>query len=495
MKLRSFLLLLASCALFPASVSAADAPLHIGNRRELFVDHFLIDQLSGTELQMHAPRDEGIALKFDAPWEGGFSGYVSIVRVGDKLRAYYRGKPVANKDGSSDEVTCCAESADGRHWSRPNVGAYEVQGTRENNVVLMKAHTSTHNFSPFLDERPGVPADERFKALGGTMESGGLAAWKSADGLRWQKMTDAPVIAKEQVPFKYMFDSQNVPFWSAAEGKYVCYYRVFEGGIRRIVRSESTDFLTWSPPVLMEYRHPSVTPPIEHLYTNQTHPYFRAPHLYVAIAARFMPGRRVLTDEQAAAIQVNPNYFKDTSDAIFMTTRPVEGSAHAGFYDRTFLEGFIRGGIGAQNWVSRTNYPALNVVPTGPSEMSIYVNQDYAQPTAHLRRYSLRTDGFASLHAGYAGGHMITKPLVFSGRTLSLNFSTSAAGGVKVGFEDADGKSIPGFSIDDCVMQIGNEIDRTVTWKSGTDVSALAGRPVRLRFSMKDADVFSFQFQ
>lgn len=478
-----------------SSVCAADAPLNIGSRRELFVDHFLIDKLNGTHLQMHPPRDEGIALKFDAPWEGGFSGYVSIVRIGDKLRAYYRGKPIANKDGSADEVTCCAESADGIHWTRPEVGAFEVQGTRKNNVVLMNAKTATHNFSPFRDERPGVPEDERFKALGGTMESGGLAAWKSADGLRWQPMAAEPVIAKAQVPFKYMFDSQNVPFWSVAEGKYVCYYRVFEGGIRRIVRSESADFLKWSPPVLMEYRNPSVTAPIEHLYTNQTHPYFRAPHLYVAIAARFMPGRRVLTDEQAAAIKVNPGYFKDTSDAVFMTTRPVDGAAHAGFYDRTFLEGFIRGGIGAQNWVSRTNYPALNVVQTGAAEMSVYVNQDYAQPTAHLRRYSLRLDGFASLRTGYTGGHLITKPLVFTGRELSLNFSTSAAGGVKVGIEDADGQPIPGLSIDDCQMQIGNELDRKVTWKSGTDVSAVAGKPVRLRFSMKDADVFSFQFQ
>jgi hypothetical protein len=106
----------------------------------------------------------------------------------------------------------------------------------------------------------------------------------------------------------------------------------------------------------------------------------------------------------------------------------------------------------------------------------------------------MRLDGFASLHCGYAGGHAITKPLVFSGRSLSLNFSTSAAGGVKVGIEGADGKPIPGFTVEDCQMQIGNEIDRAVTWKSGTDVSALAGKPVRLRISIKDADVFSFQF-
>ena len=65
---------------------------------------------------------------------------------------------------------------------------------------------------------------------------------------------------------------------------------------------------------------------------------------------------------------------------------------------------------------------------------------------------------------------------------------------MKVGFEDPDGKAIPGFSVEDCVMQIGNEIDRKVIWKSGSDVSSLAGKPVRLRFSMKDADVFSFQF-
>ena len=476
-----------------AFASAAD-PIHIGSRRELFVDQFLIDKLNGTQLQLHTPRDEGIALKFDAPWEGGFSGYVSIVRIGDKLRAYYRGKPVANKDGSDDEVTCCAESDDGIHWTRPDVGAYEVQGTRKNNVVLMKVNSVTHNFSPFLDGRPGVVAEERFKAFGGTMQGGGLMAYKSADGLHWQKMAEAPVIKDAMVPYKYMFDSQNVPFWSAAEKKYLCYYRVFENGIRRIVRSESDDFLKWSAPVLLEYRNPDVEAPIEHLYTNQTSPYFRAPHLYVSIAARFMPGRRVLTDEQAAAIKVNPGYFKDTSDAIFMTTRPVEGAAHVGFYNRTFLEGFIRGGIGAQNWVSRTNYPALNVVQTGPAEMSVYVNQDYAQPTAHLRRYSMRLDGFASLHCSYAGGHMITKPLVFKGRELSLNFSTSAAGGVKVGIEEVDGNAIPGFSVEDCQMQIGNEIDRKVTWKSGTDVSAVSGKPVRLRFSMKDADVFSFQF-
>ncbi len=490
----AILLAAAPLATFASEASVA-APVEIGGRRELFVDHFLLDQLNGTRLQLHAPRDEGVAFAFDQPWEGLFSGYVTILTLEDgRLRAYYRGKAVANRDGSDEEITCVAESADGRAWTKPELEIHEIMGQRRNNVVLRQTETAAHNFSPFRDERPGVPEDEKFKAFGGTVQGGGLLAWKSPDGLRWTKMAEKPVITKEMVPYKYMFDSQNVAFWSAAEGKYVAYYRVFEDGIRRIVRSESEDFLTWSPPVLLGYRNPGTKAPIEHLYTNQTHPYFRAPHLYVAIAARFMPGRQVLSEAQAQAIGVNPGYFKDTSDAIFMTTRPGEGGDHLAHYDRTFLEGYIRGGIGAQNWVSRTNYPALNVVPTGAEEMSVYVNQDYAQPSAHLRRYAMRTDGFSSLHCGYAGGHAISKPLVFSGRELSLNFSTSAAGGVKVGIEDADGGPIEGYSVADCVMQIGNELDRRVAWKSGADLSSLAGKPVRLRFSMKDADIYSFQF-
>jgi len=286
-----------------------------------------------------------------------------------------------------------------------------------------------------------------------------------------------------------MFDSQNLAFWSTSEKKYIAYFRVFQGGIRRICRATSDDFLHWSGVQLMEYRDAVGGPaPIEHLYTNQTHPYFRAPQIYVAIAARFMKGRQVLSEAEARATHVDPKYFKDTSDAIFMTTR---GGGH---YDRVFLSSFIRPGIGAQNWVSRTNYPALNVVQTSPTEMSVYVNQDYAQPTAHLRRYSLRLDGFSSLRADYAGGEAVSKPLTFQGNRLLLNFSTSAAGGIRVELQDATGRPIPGFTLADSIEAIGNEIERAVRWKSGHDVGTLAGKAIKMRLVMKDADVFALRF-
>jgi len=474
-------------ARFVSPVVAEEDVIEIGSRRELLVDHHLIDSMEGVRLVLNSPRDEGVALEFDKPWEGLFCGYCTVIKDGDLYRLYYRGSPKAGADGNRNEVYCCAESSDGINWTKPELDLFPLEGHAKTNIVLAEAAPVTHNFCPMLDTRPGVPAEQRYKAIGGTMTSG-LIALTSADGLRWKKLREEPVIPTDMVPFKYMFDSQNLAFWSAHEQKYVCYFRVFEGGIRRICRSVSDDFLNWSSPVLMEYRTPDGEAPIEHLYTNQTHPYFRAPHLYVSIAARFMPGRQVLTEAEAKEINVSPAYFKDTSDAILMTTRGGR------FYDRTFLSGFIRPGLGARNWVSRTNYPALNVVQTGPTEMSLYLNQDYAQPTSHLRRYSLRLDGFASAQAPYHGGELITKPLTFTGRELSINFGTSAAGSIQVEIQDPTGNPVPGFSLADSREQIGNEIDRVVTWKQGSDVSSLAGKPVRLRFVIKDADLYAFKF-
>jgi hypothetical protein len=126
--------------------------------------------------------------------------------------------------------------------------------------------------------------------------------------------------------------------------------------------------------------------------------------------------------------------------------------------------------------------------------MSVYTNQDFAQPTAHLHRYSLRLDGFASVRADFNGGELLTRPLKFSGNRLDLNFSTSAVGSIRVEIADETGQAIPGFAAADCVEVIGNEIDRTVRWKSGGDVSSLAGSTVRLRFVMKDADLYAMRF-
>ncbi|MHC1768057.1 MAG: hypothetical protein AB9869_27935 [Verrucomicrobiia bacterium] len=463
-------------ALFAANALAAP-PIELGSRLELFVDDFLIERLEGTALKLHQPALAGVAVHFDRPWEGAFCGYVTVLKDEGLYRLYYRGLPKSGRDGSEDEVTCYAESRDGIHWSKPNLGLFEIRGTRNNNVVLAGQAPFSHNFAPFIDLAPGVPKTERFKALAGTVEKG-LFGFVSADGLAWRKIKETPLLTRGA------FDSQNVAFWSESEKCYALYLRTWTGGefagFRTVSRATSPDFLNWSDPVEMSYGGT----PHEHLYTSQTHPYFRAPHLYVALPMRFLPGRKVLTAEQARALGVDPGYGSDCAEAVFMTSR---GGTR---YTRTFMEGFIRPGLDPGNWASRAGLTALGVVPTGPSEMSLYKQAHYAQPSCHLLRYTLRTDGFASVNAPYQGGEFVTKPFTFTGRELVLNFSTSAAGSVRIALLDASAQTLAEAS-----ELIGDDIERIVTWKNRQDIRAFEGTPVRLRFIMKDADVYSLRFQ
>lgn len=111
-------------------------------------------------------------------------------------------------------------------------------------------------------------------------------------------------------------------------------------------------------------------------------------------------------------------------------------------------------------------------------------------------RLVLRRDGFVSVRADWRGGEFTTPPLRFAGRRLLLNINTSATGVARVAVLDAEGKPIPGFALEDCdIIHTANEINRVVTWQGGSDLGALAGRPVRLRFVMRNTDLFAFQFQ
>ncbi len=459
-------------------------PVSLGTRREVFVDRFLIDHMTGLDLRLQNPTPAGTALTLDRPWEGIVSGYFTVLQDGDRFRMYYRGRPSTSRlDASAEaaEVTCLAESRDGIQWTRPDLGLFKVAGTRRNNVVLVEPKTATHNFCPFLDTRPGVPGSERYKAVGGTGD--GLFGFTSSDGIHWKQVSPKPMITAGQ------FDSQNVVFWSESEHCYVCYFRTWKDTVRWISRSESADFLHWSLPAEMTFGDA----PNEHLYINQTLPYFRAPHLYLGLAARFNPGRRALTETQVRALDLTHprNYAElrnDDSDAVLLSSR---GGTR---YERTFLESFIRPGQDPRNWVARANYPALGLIQTSTNELSCFVLRHYGQPSIHLERMTLRLDGFASVHAGYAAGELITRPLRFLGTRLEVNLATSAAGFARFELQDAVGRPLPDFTMEESAELIGDSIGRTVHWKTGSSLSALAGRTVRLRIQMKDADLYAIQF-
>ena len=434
--------------------------IDIGSRRELFVDRLLVESLDGVAFTLHTPQLTPPAIH---PICGH---YMTVILDGDRYRAYYRQCDPSftgeQHDGHEGEITCYAESRDGVEWAMPDLGLCLVNGARHNNAILRRP-PYCHNFAPFLDANPAADPAARYKALAGThphggLPGGGLHAFRSADGVHWEPMGDGAVITHAD----FAFDSQNVSFWSPAEGCYVCYFRSWQtthGGLRTVSRTTSADFADWTKPVPLNPNLPG-----EHLYTSQTHPYFRAPHIYVALPTRFLPDRG------------------ESTDILFMATRA--GSTR---FERLFTEAFIRPGLDPQRWGNRSNYAACGVMPTGPGEMSIYHG-----PAG--RRYTLRTDGFISLHAGNAGGTVTTKPFTFVGAELSLNVATSAAGSVRVELRDEDDRPLPGRSLAEADEIVGDAIDQRVAWKDDGNVSAWAGRTVRLHVVMREADLYSLSF-
>jgi hypothetical protein len=490
-----------------------DEPLVIGTRLELLVDHHLIQSLKNCRLDLQSPCDEGVVLTLEKPWEGRFSGYFTVIKDETLYRLYYRGFPkitAGYSDGDPNEVTCYAESTDGVHWTKPNLGLFEWDGSKDNNIILDNSFApACTNFCPFLDTKPGVPAEERFKALGGVFNQRippdpsyarreGLKAYVSGDGIRWRQWRSTAVIRPEHHLHEVVDAAQTSAFWSETEGCYVAYLRMWRtdptdappeaeawpGNRRWVCRTTSSDFLNWTKMEPMS----DDGAPIENIYLSQTAPYFRARHIYLALAGRYVAGRRLLNDEEVAVADVDNTQLDATSDVVLMTTRGALS------YKRCFMEGFVRPRIGLENWTARSNFPALNMVPTGAYEMSLYIQQHYAQPSTCLRRLVLRLDGLVALGAPHSGGEMITKPIIFSGDRMVINYSTSAAGRIRIEFRDEQDRVVSGFGLVDCCEIVGNHIERIVVWSGGADLSSLASKPVVVRFVLEDAQLFSFRF-
>lgn len=455
-------------ATIPVITMSAE-PISIGSRLEPLLDAFLIERMDGAALKLHSPVPREVAIVHDAPWEGNVSTYHTIFRDGDRYRMYYRGqhygkRPGAEKSEHQKEVVCYAESNDGIHWTKPELDIVEFAGSRENNIIW--DGPGRHNFAPFKDANPDCKPEERYKAIG---SDNGLIPFASADGIHWKRMQE------KRLPIAGVHDSLNLAFWDSHRRMYVAYVRDFRNDIRDIRRSTSPDFLNWTGDVWLDYGDA----PVEHLYTNAIQPYDRAPHILVGF-----PMRHIILN--------NPP--REVADAVFMSSRD-------GLKFRRWTEAFIRPGLQRERWVNRNNMPARGIVETksdlhGSPELSIYATENYYGTGAcRLRRHTLRLDGFVSVNAPLKGGMLLTKPIRFDGSELVLNLSTSAAGSARVEIQDEAGKPIPDFALAECSTIIGDEIERVVHWSKGKSVKALAGRTIRLRIELKDADLYSLRFR
>lgn len=454
---------------------------HIGARWELFVDDHLISRMRNVRLDLkHPERRE--AITFDAPWEDNTAFPCSLVTDKGVVRLYYRAAIENLRSEDRTTVTAVAESTDGGlSFVRPKLRLHEFRGARDNNILSR----GMPGVPPaFIDTNPKCKKTERYKGLNATW--GHLYALCSADGIYWRTMQDAPLA------YPGAFDTINTAFWDSVAGCYRSYTRAWvsldRGDTRQRVRiiqsATSPDFIHWSPPV------PNVYADGEddvQLYTNATLPCPGAEHIYVAFPCRFMEQRRRGTVK--GHDDAFPWMGHGCNDALFMASRD-------GVHWTRYLDAWVRPGPDERNWGQRSNYPAWGIVATSETEWTMYVSEHYMQPDApgRFRRLSIRPRGFVSVHADYRGGEFTTEPLVFRGRCLRLNYSTSAAGSLRVEIQDAHGKPLKGYGAADMPPLFGDELDGGIAWKRGSDVSRLAGKAVRLRFAMKDADLFAFRF-
>ena len=124
----------------------------------------------------------------------------------------------------------------------------------------------------------------------------------------------------------------------------------------------------------------------------------------------------------------------------------------------------------------------------------MYMTHNYRTPHAHIRRVTLRQDGFISVHAPDLGGEFTTRPLKFKGSRLRINYSTSVTGSIRVEVLNHFSRPVLGFNLKDSDEIYGDELDRVVSWGENEDLSGQEGEMVRLRFVLRDANLYSFQF-
>ena len=469
----------------------AAKPIRVGDRKQLFIDGKFIESSKQVELKMNSPRKLGPVLTATKPWETEYLGFLAAAVDHDGVcKMWYR---TEGKTGGS--ALCYATSKNGLRWTKPKLGRYKFGDNKDNNIVLKGIAAGT----VFLD--PKAPPHQRFKfphqMYWPDPEKGGMYVHWSADGIHWKggKTRVLPLVP----------DTANQCHYDPRLGKYVAYIRCWDP-MRKIMRIEMDDVLaSWPIKPLKEPNHiwgkdkiatPSREAPVVFGYDEQD---------------------PVPSDHyHAAAVQypwADDAYFMFPSAYLHFPPPPVGKFPNCGpldiqmaasrdgiKWDRISRAPYVELGLDGEI-DSKSLYMVLGIVRRGDEILQFYGGMDHLHGDTENRRagaicaLSQRLDGFVSADAAYTGGEIMTPPLVFEGGRLELNVNTSALGEVRVALLDAQGEAIDGYSDADCDPIHGNYIRRVVTWQGSSDVSKLAGQPVRLHFVMRSAKLYAFQFR
>ncbi len=515
--------------LVASAVVHAKPGLDIADRRQVFIDGRFIEQSEGVRLVVHRAQKTGqIVITCDRPWEESLGQYHSVLKDGDSYHMWYTVYVKADSNSVPLRSIAYARSADGLQWKKPHLGLVEVWGTRNNNIVLGQGfggiEGATHGCMVFLD--PQAPPDQRFRLVSNPQELGkSLHIFSSADGIHW-KLTHSNVMKFRSE--KHHLDSQNVIFRDERIGRYVAYVRrnLRPPGSpgRSIARAESDD-LSHFPDVedcqvVLTFTDgdPRYYDPVQNtkiqivdFYTNGTIKYPWAQDAYYMFPSEYFHYTAFLNDFSKGQ-PVNAGSL----DTRFAASR--DGIGWNRYDRRSFVSLGMKGA-----WDSRSIYMVYGLVPgTIDNEMFMYycgsntahgwdrvdqhgernrrilrrVGQAPAADAFGISRLVIRRDGFVSVRADYSGGEFTTPVMRFKGDQLVLNLDTSAAGQLQVEILDENKKATEGFTLADCPqIYTTNEINRVVEWNEKSTVTELMDKLVCLRFVMRDADLYAFQFR
>ena len=471
--------------------------INLGNNRECFFDDYLINTYKTTaEFRLHKPTPREIVLTHNEQWEGDGCNYHNIFFDNGVWRMYYLAWKML--DGNDGVRVCYAESKDGIHYEKPNLNLVEYKGNKNNNILMPD---SFDNFMVFKDTNPNCLKQEQYKAItfGNTENKERcLYAYYSPDAIHF---TRGNIITLDG-----QFDSLNVAFYDEKIKKYRCYFRglhdksgnylkkdITNEEIRDIRYIESTDFITWSKFKFLNFDSTEDIP----LYTNVIMPYYRAPHTYIGFPTRYIERANWSKnfeelcgkEKRQERMKKHKRYGLAITDCVFMFSRDGYNFKR---YDEAFLSPLPENG---NNWVYGDCYPTRGIVET-PSdilgadpELSFLVKENHWQGLpAVLRRYTLRRDGFVSLHAGAKEEIIVTKPFIYNGESLKINFSTSAYGYMYFTLKGENGIEITSDET------FGNSTNRKVTFENNL-VKELSNTPVTLTIKLKDADLYSIIFE
>ncbi|HEY0863946.1 MAG TPA: LamG-like jellyroll fold domain-containing protein [Lacunisphaera sp.] len=498
-----------------AADSARGGVVPLGSRKHLFIDDALIERSEHVSFAVHAPQRvervlEGIV--------GQFRKHLTVVEDGDGLIRLYNGGP--------DDYLMVHTSKDGLNFTAPDTGVHHKG--RKNIVIPEPAPLGR----PIID--PNGPPEHRWKYVSG-LEGRGVYLYTSPDGWKWTRHRSAVL--------SFRSGSQSGLFYDDQRGVYVGYHRTGfpqskGGGTRReFVMSETADLYRPWPVTLQtpeqvkeiartrRLRTPQpwwldngpltpgdfgvelptvfapddrIDPPGSGVYVPKADKYPWAPDTYLAFPAMYFDyeepdqpaTRRVLYEEKSRGLGSGlvETQVAASRDGVTWKRYPAPAYVAVGEYQGRRLhqiyhaEGMVRRGDEIWQYFHASeeyHSPAKK----NPAGVGVY-------RTVH------RLDGFVSAESPYDQlATLVTRPLTFAGNRLELNIDTRGLGYALVGLEDEHGRPIPGYSVDDCVFINGNFVRHTVEWLGrGTDVSALAGRTVRVVVRMRNTSLYALQF-